>query len=265
MQIKAPAKTGKLKVAIKKETKKSDDVAKTKAPAPEVDLFSFDSEPAPPAQASTTTFDPFGPSPTTATTAFDPFGSSAPAPPAPSAQPSSFDPFGSSAGVFSPAAPPQAAFDPFGSSQFQSPAPAPAPALPMQQQFQQPTAPMQQQFQAPAAPMQQQFQPPAVPMQQQFQQPGARIALTQPASAPVASQPAAAEFGDFESAPAKPAPVAAAKWNDLGSLVNLGSITLNEDPKAKASAAHTQQSFAGLDGFTKSQQSMVSSVTLFII
>ena len=269
MQIKAPSKVGKLKVAIKKDTKKTEVAAKVKAP--EVDLFSFDAEPTPPAQtavaATTTTFDPFGPAPTAATTSFDPFGSSAPAAPA---QAASFDPFGSSAGVFSPAppsVPQQAAFDPFSSGQFQTP----APAIPMQQQpqFQPQAVPMQQQqfqsFQQPAVPMQQQsqFQQPMMGMQQQqqqFQPPGARIALTPPVVETPTAQSAGAEFGDFESAPGtKSGPAAAAsKWNDLGNLVNLGSITLNEDPKAKSSAAHTQQqSFAGLDGFTKSQQSMV--------
>jgi len=288
VQIKAPSKVGgKLKVAIKKDTKKSEVTAKAKAP--EVDLFSFDAEPTPPAQTtavptSTTTFDPFGAAPTSATTtSFDPFGSNAPVAPT---QATSFDPFGSSPPV--PSAVPQAAFDPFSAGQFQTPAPAIPimqqqqsqfqPVVSMQQQFQQPVMGMQpqqfQSFQQPMAPMQQQqtqqpqFQQPLMGMQQQqqqqFQSPGARIALTQPTmEAPVSVQ--SAEFGDFESAPGtKSGPAVASKWNDLGSLVNLGSITLNEDPKAKSSAAHTQQqSFAGLDGFTKSQQSVVR-LSLFI-
>ena len=57
-------------------------------------------------------------------------------------------------------------------------------------------------------------------------------------------------------------PQTTSKWGDLGSLVNLGSISKNESVVVKqaqqaAASNYTTSSFAGLDGFSKSQ-TMVS-------
>lgn len=55
----------------------------------------------------------------------------------------------------------------------------------------------------------------------------------------------------------------ASKWGDLGSLVNLGSLSKDvslvakQEQQAAATSNYTTTSFAGLDGFSKSQ-SMVS-------
>ena len=51
------------------------------------------------------------------------------------------------------------------------------------------------------------------------------------------------------------------KWGDLGKLVDLSGIGKNEDESNKVRAAKQQQgqmnnSFAGLDGFSKTPQSM---------
>ena len=60
------------------------------------------------------------------------------------------------------------------------------------------------------------------------------------------------------------------KWGDIGGLVNLGGISINESVQAKKQAAiaavsnYTPSSFSGLDGFSKSQ-SMVSGLTACIM
>lgn len=79
-----------------------------------------------------------------------------------------------------------------------------------------------------------------------------------------------ADFGDFETAPSAsftaPIKTTEQKWGDLGSLVDLSKIEKNEDASAKKSAAanaaqsQANHSFAGLDGFSKAQQSMGSNM-----
>ena len=53
------------------------------------------------------------------------------------------------------------------------------------------------------------------------------------------------------------------KWGAINNLVNLSNISTNDAPKQQSSSgsittdSRTQNSFAGLDGFSKNQQSMV--------
>jgi hypothetical protein len=75
-----------------------------------------------------------------------------------------------------------------------------------------------------------------------------------------------ADFGDFETAPSGKSAAAASngadKWGELGKLVDLGKIEKNEDLKAKqtssvqAQQTYANNSFAGLDGFSKTPQAM---------
>ena len=56
---------------------------------------------------------------------------------------------------------------------------------------------------------------------------------------------------------------AGSKWGDLGSLVNLGGISMNESKVTKqaqqaAASNYTPSSFAGLDGFSKSQTMVIN-------
>lgn len=257
------ANSGKLKVTIKNKA-----AAPTPSAAPEVDLFGgaevdliggddpFSTSGAPSVPAASASFDPFGiaaapvpaPAPAPATVAFDPFGPSpAPAPVAPTA--AAFDPFASAPAPYAaPAATPVYGY-----------ASAP-PVFPPQQQAQmQP----QQQFQ--------QFQQ-APPIAQTMQQPAMMSSGYRPQPAPATTSDA--DFGDFtgpattSSASSSSAAAAAAAVDKWGSLVDLSKIEKNEDLVSKQKAAAQQNernqanyasnSFAGLDGFSKSQQSMVS-------
>eukprot|EP01038_Epipyxis_sp_PR26KG_P012250 gene12250-16423_t len=253
---------GKLKVNIKKSSTSSSTGTVSKPPVATVDLFG-DSAPSvttTKAQQQDLLFDAFdtpaAPVATTSSVSFDAFT----APVAPSAP--AFDPFANNTNLFAPAPPvPVAAFDPFANSQ------------PIQQSF--PTQTNQQMFQG--------FQTaPPVPtinnniQQQQFGQfTSAPIALN---SAPLQSsniiyQPShpEADFGDFEAAPSskldqssnQTAP--ASKWGDLGKLVDLSNIGKNEDLAAKQKASansstnYANNSFAGLDGFSKTPQNMANA------
>jgi hypothetical protein len=118
-----------------------------------------------------------------------------------------------------------------------------------------------------------------VPQQplQTMQQPVQTSNYQSPASKPNGGTPLRtysheAEFGDFEG------PAAGSqqnkqqnqqqpdKWGDLGKLVDLNKIEKNNELMAKqnasSAAAHPNyaNSFAGLDGFSKTPQSMVSSL-----
>lgn len=86
---------------------------------------------------------------------------------------------------------------------------------------------------------------------------------------PAASN-ADADFGDFEvAAPRPPAATKSSsgaasgdKWGAMSNLVNLSNISTNDAPKQSSSGSvntdsRAQNSFAGLDGFSKNQQSMV--------
>lgn len=73
---------------------------------------------------------------------------------------------------------------------------------------------------------------------------------------PSAPQHTESDFGDFESHNAANSGGNGLKsWGDVGKLVDLSSITKNEDPKMKAPTGgqynYGQNSFAGLDGFNK--------------
>jgi len=113
-------------------------------------------------------------------------------------------------------------------------------------------------------------QRPQQQQQQQQQQYGAG-SHSAPTSVKVSHSLHAADndFGDFEgpattnsgaaqSVKANPAN----KWGDLGGLVDLSGVKKNEAPMTKtggpagASTAYTQSAFAGLDGFSKTPQSM---------
>eukprot|EP01039_Chlorochromonas_danica_P003926 gene3923-4290_t len=285
----ATSGAGKLKVNIKK----SSNPAPVAAPAAaEIDLIGDPVGSSGPASvAPVADFDPFAPTPASApavpaapaVAAFDPFGAS-PAAPAP------FQAFGAApVAPAVPAAPAVAAFDPFAA------APAPVLQVPQQPPFQQPSfqpSYQQQPFQQPAfqATQQQPFQQPAFQATQQqpalygnafpgaaplapspmggFAFPPAAPTIPQstyrPAPAPSSAAHADADFGDFEAAPSSQANSGANKWGDLGALVDLGKIQKNEDLKAKqanqqsASQAYANNSFAGLDGFSKAQQSMTA-------
>jgi hypothetical protein len=262
---------GKLKVSIKKAAGAgaSAPAPAPAAPQPEVNLMGDD-------------FGDFGGAPAPAAAAFDPFGA-APSAPAPSAAASAFDPFGAAPAAApaasasfldaftapATAAPPAPAFDPF--NQPASHFPAAAPMQPQQQQFGQFQQPS---FQQQMPPQQQQFQ--QAPMQQQYGQfqgfpPAAPApAPSMPQQQPVyrTAPPADADFGDFEAAKptASSKQPSSSKWGDLGSLVDLGGIAKNapaasakNEGAAASNPAYAQNSFAGLDGFNKTQQSMVSS------
>jgi hypothetical protein len=255
---------GKLKVSIKKS-------ATTPAKVPVVDLMPVDD------------IDLMGGFDTPAApTDFDPFGMSAPAA-APVAAPvtaaaSHFDPFGSAAYGQPPPQQP-APFDPFSAApvnnfaaNFAGFPPAPAPQA------------FQSSFVSPAAPA---FTPGqysgnqmnAFQQQQQHLQQPAMTYSVQPAFVPQSVQAPPpqqqqlyqnhsqdADFGDFEAAPQmqsnRSTAANAAKWGDLGKLVDLGQLEKNEaaQPKqaAKSSVVSGYDSFAGLDGFSKTPQSMVS-------
>ena len=255
---------GKLKVSIKKAPSVAAPAPVVSA-APEVNLFGDDFDAAPAsASAAAADFDPFGSAPTAPATAaadFDPFGSSAPAPgPA-----DLLDAFTTPVAP-QQTAPAQAAFDPFNQPAYgQQPVAYGAPQQQQQQQY------GQQQMQ-----QQQYGQPPPQQFNQQPQQYGQFQGFTSAPqqaappvyqSAPPAAAPSAdADFGDFETAKPAPAPKPAPvnKWGDLGSLVDLGGIAKNAPPAAKqdgqssgASAAYGNNSFAGLDGFSKTPQNMV--------
>ena len=86
---------------------------------------------------------------------------------------------------------------------------------------------------------------------------------TNPQVSKPAQEPAGNDFGDFETAPNQKgdaAPAGANKWLDVaGGLVDLGNLSLNQSQKISkdsgwggAQAQQTQNSFAGLDGFSKS-------------
>jgi len=140
--------------------------------------------------------------------------------------------------------------------------PPPIPQSPPQQQYQQHQQPQQQQQQPTGMGQQQQpnsmgqQQQPNTMNQHQQQQP------QQPQQVPTRGIVKAPEpvYGDFESSnPAAPSAAQPGKWGDLGSLVNLGSLSKDVSlAKAAAQQAatpsnYTPSSFAGLDGFGKSQ------------
>lgn len=278
---------GKIKINIKKA--ESTTTARVEEPnlfEPEIDLMGgFESAPAPAAPASSSMLD------------FDPFGA-APAPPAaPVNNTSSFDPFGSSSTAF-PTSQPAASsnFDPF--------ATAPAPPVPAQNFAQnnfsafQAAPPVNNNFAsypaANSAPAQ------AFPSYQGqgYQQAPMMQTQQQPAYAPAPAHVAVNnnrlgstsfenDFGDFEAAPSnqaqqyqqyqqpqtqQPKAPAPDKWGDLGSLVDLTKIEKNEKAVPKSAAPSTsahnysQNSFAGLDGFSRAPQPMVSYIifSLFI-
>lgn len=256
-KIKAPSheKTstgGKLKVSIKKTAS-----AAPVSHQPAVDLIEDDfisAAPTNPPVKSQDLFDPF-----------------APAPVPPAANPS-VDPFANS---FS--SPTQTAFDPFQS------APAPAPSQPFNAFATFPPAAPQAFPSAPAAPVyggypsavnayppaanaytpaMNAFPPvqPSAPMyaqtpQFQTQQP-TMISPNRPAMPTYEN-----DFGEFESSPVPPAATNLDKWSGVSKLVDLSSIAANDDPKKNVSSvglpAYGQNAFAGLDGFSKTPQSMV--------
>jgi len=256
---------GKLKVSIKKLDTPTKTAPAPAATASQPDLIGEDvfSAPAPAAKGSNdfgdfTASDPFAAQSTSSAPAtdFDPFGA-APTQPAPAAN---FDPFGAAPAQPTPAAPPVPAanFDPFG-----------APVQPQQHSFDAfsatPQAPVQPQgmgndfmgmnsFPVTSAPIQAPT-PAQVPMMAQNVPPPAPVAPTQEE-----------DFGGFETSTpaAPPKPDATSKWGDIGGLVNLGGIEKNEDIEAKkraqqnASHNYANNSFAGLDGFSKTPQSMSS-------
>lgn len=256
---------GKLKVSIKKVSTSSTNKAAEVdlMPTADIDLIGgFESAPSA-APAGTASID------------FDPFGSNSVA----SNSVSDFDPFGSNT-TFTSAASPASTFDPFNA------APTPAPAQPAQQPFAFPpnvpmTYPQQQpmmgsypnvasvnnnmfspnpSYQVPPAAMG--FQPAMTNPQQQPSLQGFQPA---PTSASPASQDI--DFGDFETAPqqknnnSKPV---VDKWGDLTKLVDLNKIEKNETVSVKQTSSnaaaqnYANNSFAGLDGFSKTPQNMVS-------
>ena len=262
---KAPTSTGgKLKMNIKKSTTAESKPSTTASvPVPsevnllgdEIDLLSV---PAPPvvAQQQSSLLDPFATPSTTANTssfgAFDPFGS-APQPQQ-SFQPvpvQSFDPFAPSPSVPQPVYPTQPAL------QFSPPMQQQQP----QQMYQQP----QQQipFNQPLNNTISYTQP---IQQQQFNTPPPPIVPIQ-LNPPIAPAQPDNDFGDFESAKSSAASKTAIpnKWGDMGKLVDLGGIGKNEDPKKNVSSAPNNysqnNSFAGLDGFSKTPQNMNSRPT----
>ena len=223
---------------------------------------------------------------------FDPFGTSAPAQPAITSA-AAFDPFGNSHPA--PAAPAQNNAFPFNApapaAPFQQPpmnAFPPNNAFPPANNAFPPSFPPQQQNNFNAFPPQNNFVQPAPAPMNAFNNGFGQAPAMQPVAQPPAqsfaspaSKPAGnlgtfshdAEFGDFEGPAqtqqatrgvpaAQPAPD---KWGDLGSLVNLSKIEKNADLNAKqaAATANTQNfnnSFAGLDGFSKTPQSMVRKI-----
>jgi epsin len=258
--------TGKLKVSIKK-TGASD----TGSKSTDADLFGAGkSDPFSSQSSSAANFDPFGTASSTSSTNFDPFGTSALAPkttttvsqpqkydsgldsfmsqPQPVAA-NSFDPFSA------PPAPVQSVtFDPFGTS-------AP-PAPPMQTQnfnsFQQPTTTSTMQFQPQSM---QSFQQPQANSMQSFQNtPAFNVQQQSVYTTPTSSQPDIQQdndFGDFEVAPT-PQPKVEDKWASLGGLVDLSNISKNSEQKKKEEKkTESNYSFAGLDGFTKSQSMVI--------
>lgn len=243
--------------------------------------------PAPAAASNFGVFDPFGPSSAAApvvqqqpATVFDPFAS-APAPPA----------FPAQMNAFPPAAPVMPAYGQTQSNNFGAFAvPASQPQLGGFQQNMMssvlPTTPVQMQQQYPTQVPQQQAYPVGfgqgssmAALNNGFN--GMSIGVNNGSAMGMQSQPSnnmgmgmgniaiqpkqgssEQEFGDFESVNPNSAPVQTnsnSKWNEISGLVDLGSITSNEDPKAKQSKAPVQQavqnSFAGLDGFQKSSGS----------
>ena len=272
---------GKLKVAIKKANTTTTTISSNHKVHEEIDLFGDESVSPLASHVNT--------KPTATIDLFDPF--STPAPPVQQQQQQQFQAFPSTQhdfGDFTSAhvvpqqqtlnafssQQQQAAFDPFASTPaFQS-----APIAP-QQSFnafppQQPTfnafPPQQQAYQPQQSfPTQQQFQP-----QQTFTQYQQPVQQQQQYQSNYTQQPVVnnnnADFGDFTSAGSSTTRTAAPadKWGDLGKLVDLGSIAKNEDQNKKpngqsassAAAVHayTQSSFAGLDGFSKTPQSLVS-------
>lgn len=260
---------GKLKVTIKKDTK----AAAAPPPLPpsnpsdlnllgdsEPDLLSVSAPvPVPVPANAPSTFDPFSPPAAVAAPAavFDPFSHNGTAsvyqqPPAPpsSAVPMAFDPFSAPAPITHPSAPqlytatlqPQTQFNAF------PPSPPPAFSQAQPQSFFQP---------APAVS--------AFPMTQYATKSLPPSSSSSSPPPPAGGGGGDADFGDFEG-PAqdknRSAAAAATKWGDLGKLVDLSSIGKNEEmtkqkqSQVAASAAYAQSSFAGLDGFSKTPQSM---------
>lgn len=242
------------------------------APVQSFDPFGMSAPAAPVAQAApaVSSFDPFAPAPVTIQGAGG-FGGAFP-PAAPQAQ--GFDPFGGSNIAFqsAPSVPVQPVAQQFNG--FAGAAPAGFGGAPVS--YQQPMG-----MQAPAAPTPQLFLQTQQPQQPQ----GSAMAFTGAGSIPspkavpamggsnqyYANQSSRgqastsdAEFGDFEgvggssSLSATSASSGASKWGDLGKLVDLSGISKNEAPAAKqqaqaaANPSYTQNSFAGLDGFQKS-------------
>jgi hypothetical protein len=300
-----------MKVSMKKlEPKKSEESnlksvkTVTSVKQPEVDLFSFESDP----QTVSSTKS----SSSSAAAVFDPFGQTqVAAPPVPPAPPSFFDPFSSApAPVVSTPAPMNQGFgfDPFSSNNI---VPPPVPVQPainqlfyplnstLQPSLQQasaningfqtfnsppsnagfmntsaPTVPFQQAISyAPSPNIQSQFSSfsqsnnltpnsTSMPIAQSLsprQQPSMNSFVSaQPPPAPPVLSPS--EFGDFEShnsVSSAPPAVDKSKWGDLGKLVDLSSISANPDKNAKPSnTSYSQNSFAGLDGFSRPQPSM---------
>lgn len=266
---------GKLKVSIKKVSDTSSVSAPKANDANLLDTADVDLMGGPvtasvaPAQASVVDFDPFATAPSTTSTSsnFDPFGSSQQA----ANNSSSFDPFGPSSGGFpvaqSTPAPVPAAFDPFGSSTTTnfpannnfgySAVVAPAPAVPVMQSqgsmFPNSMSPMNNYpYPAPS----QGFAPAPAITNYQTQMPAKATSND-------------ADFGDFEVAPqtaSSKSTTAADKWGNLGKLVDLNRIEKNNELAAKQAAttnanSYNQNSFAGLDGFSKTPQNMAASTT----
>lgn len=251
---------GKLKVSIKKVSSHSEPQNKNievdVMPTGDIDLIGgFDN------------------GPVTANADFDPFTSSN----AVSTSLSDFDPFGSETPVFTSAtsfgvapAPPATNFDPFGMGAVAPPPPFNAfpPSAPMG--FPQP----QPSYGAPY--------PASAPITMVSANPGsyqstptnqlASITAGSPnihynSTSTMASNSQDVDFGDFEAAPQQKSNVGKApntdKWGDLSKLVDLSKIEKNEAVSAKqsssnsASQSYANNSFAGLDGFSKAPQNMV--------
>ena len=266
----ATTKGAKLKVSIKKEKSVQPSPAAPVLEASALNLIEDDFFSSPPiatassnahvfqSSAASNSFDNFSSSTTQQASAFDPF-----APTAPTANPYAFGAQPSATSSVTVA--PVAAFDPF--------FPTAQPTAPYQPQFQQqPQQQFQQQPQQFQQQPQQQFQQYPQQFQQQPQLQSFPVAAptpnystsaqtfvsTQPPQAPPTAS-AEADFGDFEAAPSvgKPKMDASSKWGDLGNLVDLGAIGKVE-PKKDSSVNSAPATFSGLDGFSKSQQSMVT-------
>lgn len=279
---------GKLKVTIKKaeatHNKPAPAVEKNLLDTGDVDFFSsdaprsesFDAFTSAPSN-NTAAFDPFGTAPAPANNtapAFDPFGTSAPAP-APVSHAPVFDPFAAPV-------PAPVAVAPSNAFPFNASVPAPVNQFPPANNFAQNNFGQNNFPPAQLYPSNNAFPPSSIPLapapvnnnygNNQFVQPIPAPATNNFVQSPAANKTGTfshdAEFGDFEGPAQNNNNKAAAanndKWGDLGKLVDLGKIEKNTALAAKQNPQtnnnnNYNNSFAGLDGFSKTPQSMNST------